>query len=308
MQLTGNENMRSFLPILLVVLLGAFACGESGGNATMGADPDASDGGDDTGGVGDMGGGSDVAVDSPDGAGMDAAGGECELPDVADGPGLVATDRGYVMGTRDDEVWTWKDIPFAAPPVGDLRFWPPQQAACWDGVRDAAAFGPICPQVEVGQGSLREIGDEDCLTLNIWSPVDGDDGTRRPVLFFIHGGANILGSASAEVFTIPIYRGSHLAERGDAVVVTIQYRLGPLGFLTLPELDAESHTGTSGNYAHMDQIAALEWVQRNIEAFGGDPDRVMVFGESAGAVNTCVMVASPLAEGLLHGALMLGAF
>lgn len=232
--------------------------------------------------------------------------GECVLSEVEAGNGLVATTRGWVQGREDDGAWVWQGMPFAAPPVGDLRFRATEPHACWDGVRLADAFGPACPQIEFDQlGRISTIGDEDCLTLNVWSPVGTADGRARPVLVFIHGGANIIGSAREELAAdAPIYDGADLATRGDAIVVTLQYRLGPLGFLSLPELDAESPSGTSGNQGLLDQVAALQWVHDNIAAFGGDPSRVMVFGESAGGVNTCMMIATPLSEGLMHAALI----
>jgi para-nitrobenzyl esterase len=144
-------------------------------------------------------------------------------------------------------------------------------------------------------------GDEDCLFLNVWTPrLDG----KRPVLFFIHGGANVLGSANQPVLNGNQYDGQTLAAREDAVVVSTNYRLGPLGFLAHPALGAESPLGASGNYAIFDQIAALKWVQHNIASFGGDPSRVMIFGESAGAMNVCVLLATPRAAGLFSRALM----
>lgn len=259
----------------------------------------------------------DAADPMTDGAAPDDAGPDGDLPpdagpaegcalrELAAGDGLVATGRGWVQGIEEDGVWRWQGVPFAAPPVGDLRFAPPAPHACWDDVMLTTAFGPKCAQYEVTLGGARAIGDEDCLTLNVWSPVGVADGRARPVLFFIHGGGNIVGSASeALIGGAPIYNGAALAARGDAVVVTTQYRLGPLGFLSLPELDAEGATGTSGNQGLQDQIAALEWVQRNISAFGGDPTRVMVFGESAGGINTCMMATSPLTAGLMHRALI----
>ncbi len=292
-----------FLPALLAV--GLVACDDdpSEGDpadaaplADMAPDPDP-----DQGPVDDMGPTADMGpVDD-----MGPPPEECVLPDIERGGGLVATTRGLVQGREADGVWSWQGIPFVAPPVGDLRFRPPQPHACWDDVKLADGFGPKCPQVEVGLAGVQTVGEEDCLTLNVWSPTGDADGGARPVLFFIHGGANIIGSASETIAPGRyIYDGAALAARGDAVVVTIQYRLGPLGFMTLPELDAEGEAGTSGNYALMDQLAALGWVRDNIEAFGGDPTRVMVFGESAGALNTCMMIATPMSRGLMHRALM----
>ncbi len=242
---------------------------------------------------------------APNNAPNNDGGDTCQLPQVDEVAGRVATERGYVQGARDGQVWSWKGIPFAAPPTGQRRWAAPEPAQCWDDVRNATEFGPRCVQIDVGNGNPGVTGSEDCLHLNIWSPVDKPDGKARPVLFYIHGGANIVGSASQVI--IPrtesyTYSGRHLANRGDAIVVTTQYRLGSMGFLAHDALDDEQ--GTSGNYGLMDQIAALQWVQDNIEAFGGDPQRVLVFGESAGAINTCMMYASPLASGLFSSALM----
>ena len=229
----------------------------------------------------------------------------CELPEVSPAPGLVATDRGYVQGDARGDVWAFLGIPYVAPPVGERRWKAPEPAACWEEVLAADSYSPKCPQIEVTRQGASVVGDEDCLSLNVWTPAEGADGGKRPVLFFIHGGGNIVGSASQEIAPGRfIYDGRPLAERGDVVVVTFNYRIGPLGFMKLPQLDAESSVGASGNYGLLDQVAALEWVQRNIEAFGGDPERVMVFGESAGGVNTCMMMASPLATGLFHRALI----
>src|SRR5262249_39482111 len=156
-------------------------------------------------------------------------------------------------------------------------------------IQDAAAFGPACPQ----SGTNGEVvGDEDCLTLNIWTPTLPPT-QPLPVLFFIHGGGNLAGAGDSRA-TI----GAALAQRGEAVVVTLNYRLGLLGFLALPALDAESPDRISGNYALLDQQAALQWVQANIAAFGGDPARVLLFGESGGARDTCVQIVSPLSAGL----------
>jgi para-nitrobenzyl esterase len=171
----------------------------------------------------------------------------------------------------------FRGLPFARPPVGPLRFQPPEPREPWSGVRDAARFGPSAPQNGALVGPLMSLGitrtGEDCLYLNIWTPAA--DGARRPVLVWIHGGAFILGSGSQT-----LYDGSALARRGDVVVVTINYRLGALGFLRLRDRFGERLPAT-GNEGLLDQVAALEWVRDEIAAFGGDPDRVTIFGESA---------------------------
>jgi para-nitrobenzyl esterase len=224
----------------------------------------------------------------------------CDVEPAA-GEGVVAVDTGLLRGAREGASWVFRGVPYAAPPVGDLRWTAPELAACWTGVLDAVAFGPACPQLDAQSGA--PVGSEDCLTLNVWAP-DSSEGPR-PVLFFVHGGGNVQGSSGEALQGgAAIYDGRTLAEAGGAVVVTINYRLGPLGFLALPELSAESPRGGSGNYGNLDQIAALAWVQRNIAAFGGDPSRVLLFGESAGGVDTCTLYASPLAAGLFHAALV----
>lgn len=215
---------------------------------------------------------------------------EC-ISTLGPSPGIVVTDRGAVQGERAGATYAFKGIPYAAPPVGALRWAPPVEAPCWPDLRSAAAFGAVCPQLD----GEAVIGDEDCLTLNVWTPVDSTVSGPLPVMVFIHGGGNARGSSAQ-----PIYDGRRLAEAG-VVLVTFNYRLGPLGFLPHPSLLAEHQTG---NFGILDQIAALRWVQRNIAAFGGDPARVTIFGESAGAVDTCVLIASPLAAGLFHRAIM----
>ncbi len=216
--------------------------------------------------------------------------------------GVVALDSGLVRGTKESSSWVYRGIPYVAPPIGDKRWKPPELAACWDGVKDANTFGAVCPQFDK---TAQPIGNEDCLTLNLWVPDPASAGQGPfPVLFFIHGGGNVQGSSSQiAVGTAPMYNGLDPSEANKAIVVTINYRLGPLGFMTLPELSQESAWGASGNYGLLDQLAALEWVQRNIAAFGGDPAKVMVFGESAGAVDTITLVASPLSKGLFSAAL-----
>lgn len=224
--------------------------------------------------------------------------GACPAPSSA-GDDVVVTPAGTFRGTaaRIEGVRAFLGIPFAAPPTGARRFLPPAPAACPEGVVDAAAFGPLCPQLD---RSGDPVGDEDCLQLNVWAPESGE---RLPVLLFVHGGGNNQGGAPVDAAGVPIYDGAELAARG-AVVVTTNYRLGALGYLVHPRLSEEDPRGTSGNYGLLDQIAALEWVQRNIADFGGDPERVLLFGESAGGVNTCALLTSPKAEGLFARALI----
>lgn len=247
----------------------------------------------------------DAAV-SPDAAITDPFESGCS-DQTSSTPGLVTTAVGDIQGAQEDNgVWRFLGIPFAEPPVGELRWRPPVQPGCLDPRPFVAdSFGPKCPQLEDGD----VVGAEDCLHLNVWTPRGYGPDSKLPVMVYIHGGANILGSTSDMIGPgRPAYTGRLFAERHDVVFVTAQYRLGPLGFLALPELSTESEHGASGHYAHLDQIAALEWVQAHIARFGGDPERVMVFGQSAGAVNVCALLASPRAEGLFSSALMQSGF
>lgn len=208
---------------------------------------------------------------------------------------VVRTMEGRVEGARADGVSSFLGLPYAAPPVGDLRWRAPATARSWRGVREAAAFAPACMQAGVSMpGEAAPQVSEDCLYLNVWTP-ELRRRARLPVMVWIYGGGYTNGSAA-----MPLYWGDRLAQRG-VVVVTFGYRLGPLGFLAHPELTAEA--GSSGNYALMDQIAALRWVQRNIEAFGGDPGNITVFGQSAGAMSISLLMASPQAHGLFHRAI-----
>lgn len=209
----------------------------------------------------------------------------------------VQTMQGPVTGTvLESGVRAWLGLPFAAPPVGDLRWQPPQPPVVRHAPLPATQFGPSCMQPLRDHGIAYYVGDdpvaEDCLTLNIWAPAEKRAGL--PVIVFIHGGSFVAGSARK-----PLYRGEALAAKG-AIVVGINYRLGALGFLALPDLSAESASHASGNYGLMDQIAALRWVHDNIAAFGGDPSRVTVMGQSAGAMAISLLQVSPAAQGLFQ--------
>jgi para-nitrobenzyl esterase len=207
------------------------------------------------------------------------------------------TDSGRVRGVDAAGVVAYEGIPFAAPPVGPLRWREPQTVQSWKGVRAATAFAPACLQLGASMpGEPDPRTDEDCLYLNVWAPA-GQPRIRRPVMVFIPGGGYTNGATS-----LPLYWGDRLARRG-VVVVTVSYRLGPLGFLTHPELTAESTRHSSGNYGLMDQAAALRWVRRNIKAFGGDPGRVTIFGQSAGAMSVSMLMTSPLGQGLFQRAI-----
>jgi para-nitrobenzyl esterase len=207
---------------------------------------------------------------------------------------VVTVDGGRLAGAADRGVRVFKGIPYAAPPVGALRWKPPQAAAAWSGVRDASAFGAECPQTQYPAGSVYirpiQAQSEDCLFLNVWTTAKA--GEKTPVLVWIHGGALTKGSGISDVRD-----GVPLAKKG-VVLVSLNYRLGPLGYLAHPELTAESPRHSSGNYGVLDQIAALTWVRKNIAAFGGDPARVTIAGESAGSWSVNTLVASPLAKGL----------
>ena len=218
--------------------------------------------------------------------------------DAEAGP-VVRIESGLIRGTRSIEgVVAYKGVPYAAPPVGELRWKPPQSAPGWRGVRPATEFGSACLQFPTPPESFYTVDQpwmsEDCLFLNIWVPVGAKN---LPVMVWIHGGALIWGAGSD-----PWYDGARLARR-DVVVVTFNYRLGVFGYFSHPELSAESPHGASGNYGTLDQIAVLQWVKRNIASVGGDPARVTVFGESAGALSVAHLMASPLATGLFQGAI-----
>lgn len=230
---------------------------------------------------------------------------------------VVLTDAGSIRGVADSRgdtvVRRFTRVPYAAPPTGALRWRPPRAPARWSVTYDASRPMPACPQDLSGQTSyIQAVGaaigapasrygegvtvSEDCLYLSIWAPAS--TRARHPVMVWLHGGSNVHGWAGD-----PFFDGSALARRG-VVVVVVNYRLGVLGFLTHPALAAESERGVSGNYGLHDQLAALAWVRRNIDAFGGDSSRVTLFGQSAGATDIACLLTSPLAEGLLHRAIL----
>ncbi len=206
----------------------------------------------------------------------------------------VRTDAGLIQGLEEAGLQVFKGVPFAAPPVGPLRWRPPERMQAWPGVRRADRFPPECPQVGAyPDDAPPEPMSEDCLYLNIWTPPAAANA-RFPVMVWIYGGGLMNGSAST-----PLYAGDRLARRG-VVVVTANYRLGALGFLAHPELTRDSGQQRSGNYGFLDQIAALAWVHRNIVAFGGDPGNVTVFGQSSGSISISALTTSPLARGLFQ--------
>lgn len=213
----------------------------------------------------------------------------------------VRVEHGELSGiaTPDGAVHVFKGIPYAKPPVGALRWRPPEPAQPWTGVRRAQAFGPAPIQPTRPKNTLTYMGDEptseDCLTLNVWTA--GGPGERRPVMVWLFFGAFLMGSGAGA-----LWNGEALA-RADAVVVTFNFRLGRFGFLAHRGLSEESGHGASGNYGLLDQVAALCWIQANIGAFGGDPDCVTLFGQSSGASSISLLMASPLAEGLFHRAI-----
>lgn len=211
---------------------------------------------------------------------------------------VTRVESGLLSGALQDGIASYRGIPFAAPPIGPLRWRAPAPPVDWNGVRDATHYGAACIQPERGDGGgggRADVQSEDCLTLNVWAP---ENAAGLPVMVWIHGGGHRIGSG-----TFTIYDGSALARQG-VVLVTINYRIGLLGYFAHPALTREAARRPLGNYGMMDQIAALEWIQRNIAAFGGDPQRVTVFGESAGGASTLYLLANPRAQGLFQGAIV----
>lgn len=215
-------------------------------------------------------------------------------------PPVANTTYGAVSGAVDPEtsVWVWHSIPFAAPPVGNLRYAPPTPPEPWQGVKDASSPPNECAQADIV--GLTHSGDEDCLYLHVYTPKQGQvPGAKLPVMVWIYGGGFIAGTSSMEQ-----YDGTYLASKYGVIVVAMNYRLGPFGFLSLPALAAETKNGTTGNYGPQDQQAALRWVAANIGNFGGDPEQVTIFGESAGGFSVCWHLQSPGSKGLFRAAIM----
>jgi len=233
---------------------------------------------------------------------------------AGDGPMVRQTTAGKVEGVDDSAnsgTWFWKGVPFAKPPVGALRWRAPEEPEAWSGIREAKAFGAACLQIGriFGPGANntydativstleQPLGSEDCLFVNVWRPATTEQ--NLPVLLFIHGGSNVSGYTAD-----PLYDGARLAKAANAVVITASYRLGVLGFLNVPQLRPGGTAGDdSGNFALLDNMAALRYIQKNAQAFGGDPGNVTLSGESAGATNLLAIMTSPMAKGLFHKAI-----
>jgi para-nitrobenzyl esterase len=213
---------------------------------------------------------------------------------------LVKTDKGYIAGTIIGEpanpVSVFRGIPYAAPPVGNLRWRPPQPAAPWQGIRECTRFAGISPQINMDPSISQLTRTEDCLYLNVMTPAKKAD-KKLPVLVWMHGGGYFAGCGNDNM-----WNGYRLPQQG-AVVVSSTHRLGPFGLLAHPALSGESPQGVSGNYLFLDLIASLQWIQKNIAAFGGDPENVTIFGESGGGAKVSIMMVSPLAKGLFHKAI-----
>ena len=222
------------------------------------------------------------------------------VPQLFSQASVVGTEAGKLQGVTQGPVESFKGVPFAAPPVGDLRWRAPQPVQPWFDVRQANAYSADCMQVPFPSDAapLGTKPAEDCLYLNVWRPASTKADAKLPVMFWIYGGGFVNGGSSPTV-----YDGSKFAEKG-VVFVSANYRLGHFGFFAFPELTRENADGMVGNYGFMDQIAALRWVQKNISAFGGDPSNVTVFGESAGGFSVSMLLTSPLTQGLFSRAII----
>jgi para-nitrobenzyl esterase len=224
-----------------------------------------------------------------------ANGGTC----TAEGPDIACTEQGAIRGAVEGETLAFKGIPFAKPRVGSLRWRAPEAPAAWQGIRDGTPFGAVCPQI-VGKDV---VGEEDCLSLNIWRPKTAPAKPLPVMVFFIGGGNHAFSGQGSPGFGGVNYHGKKLVSEG-VVYVSFNFRLGALGFLAHASPGADQSERISGNYGNLDQIAMLRWLQQNIAAFGGDPNQIFLFGTSAGGANICALMTSPMARGLFHGASM----
>ncbi|WP_332776353.1 carboxylesterase/lipase family protein [Polaromonas sp.] len=215
---------------------------------------------------------------------------------IDSGRSTVTTENGSVKGLAKGDAEVYLGLPFAAPPMGSLRWAPPERAASWQGVRDGTVAGPSCPQ-RAASPVIGRTENEDCLYLNLYRPAGAASGASLPVLVYVHGGANTVGGAVQ-------IDGARMAAENGVVVVAINHRLGSLGFLNHPALAQQAKDRLAGNYALLDIKAALEWVQRNIRAFGGNPNKVTLGGTSSGGTNVCAVLVNPGTAGLIHAAII----
>lgn len=218
---------------------------------------------------------------------------------------LIHTPNGTVEGSLENKIQTFLGIPYATPPVGKLRWKAPQPIKPWEGILKTTEYAPLCSQKGVLSGSF--MGQEDCLYINVWAP-EKKSNEALPVVIFLHGGGFAMGGTYQAGIGNNLYDGQFFAKNQQVVFVSPSYRIGAMGYLAHPSLAKENSHNISGNYGLMDMIAALKWVQKNISSFGGNPKKVFLFGQSAGAISVCALLASPQAKGLFHSAGMESGF